>query len=92
MDLLKTPHQLLLEESGAHIDGRGLLMTPKQMLFQESGVVPKFAKGKKVLSPEDMKAKINVQKTSTPKFAAGGQTTDLYTNPELAKAWNNFFR
>jgi hypothetical protein len=83
MDLLKTPHQLLMEEAGAHIDGGGLLDTPKQKLFEEVGAVPKFAKGKKVISPEDMKAELFVQKTM-PKPTA--------THPELAKVWNNLFK
>lgn len=85
MDLLKTPHQLLMEEAGAHIDGQGLLMTPKQKLFQEAGQVPKFAKGKQVkpLTPEDMKAELMVQKTARPQSAP---------HPELAKVWNNLFK
>lgn len=85
MDLLKTPHQLLLEEAGAHIDGAGLLMTPKQKLFEEMGQVPKFAKGKQVkqLTPEDMKAELLVQNTARPQSAP---------HPELAKIWNNLFK
>jgi len=72
-----------MEEAGAHIDGQGLLMTPKQKLFQEAGMVPKFAKGKKVISPEDMKAELFVHKTAKAQPA---------THPELAKAWNNLFK
>jgi hypothetical protein len=83
MDLLKTPNQMLLEESGSHVGGQGMLMTPKQKLFQEMGVTPKLAKGGKALSPEDMKAEIFVQKTKPPKSSI---------HPELAKAWNNFFK
>jgi hypothetical protein len=75
---------MLLEEAGAHIDGKGLLNTPQQMLMNESGVLPKFAKGKKVMSPEDMKAELFVQDTA-PK-----QPTSVH--PALAKAWNNFFK
>jgi hypothetical protein len=84
MDLLKTPQQMLLEEAGAHIDGKGLLNTPQQMLMNESGVLPKFAKGKKVMSPEDMKAELFVRDTA-PK-----QPTSVH--PALAKAWNNLFK
>jgi hypothetical protein len=83
MDLLKTPKQLLMEDAGAHATGEGLLMTPQQKLMQESGAIPRFAKGKKVLSPEDMKAEIMVSKT-----ASG----DPYSNPALTKAWNNIFK
>ena len=65
MNLLKTPHQKMLEEAGASpLQTPGMLNTPKQMLFQESGLMPKFAKGgnKKLkkaeqnLSPAQMKA------------------------------------
>jgi hypothetical protein len=48
MNLLKTPHQLLLEEAGATPASPGLLHTPKQMLMQEAGVTPKFAAGGKI--------------------------------------------
>ena len=74
-----------MEESGAHTNGAGLLMTPQQMLIQESGVVPKFANGKKVMSPEDMKAELFVRDT-TPTY------TNSSVHPALAKAWNNFFK
>lgn len=85
MDLLKTPHQLLMEEQGMHIDGAGLLNTPQQLLMEESGIYPKFAQGKKV---EDMKAELFVHKTARPKFAAGGAAS----HPALVKAFNAYFK
>lgn len=88
MDLLKTPKQLLMEDAGAHATGEGLLMTPQQKLMQESGMIPRFAAGKQVLSPQDMKAEIMVSKTASPKPANG----DPYANPALVKAWNNLFK
>lgn len=94
MDLLKTPHQLLLEEAGAHIDGDSLLMTPAQKLFDEMGVIPHFAKGKEV-KPKDMEAEIFIQKTLRPvalKFANGGQATDPFSHPDLVKAFNAYFK
>lgn len=48
MNLLKTPHQLLLEEAGAIPASPGMLHTPKQLLMQEAGVAPKFAAGGKI--------------------------------------------
>lgn len=49
MDLLKTPHQMLLEEAGAKIPTtNGLLKTPQQMLMEETGLPQKFAPGGKV--------------------------------------------
>jgi hypothetical protein len=88
MDLLKTPKQLLMEDAGMHPASEGLLMTPQQKLMQETGVLPRFAKGKKVLSPEDMKAEIFVSKTASPKPTNG----DPYSNPALVKTWNNLFK
>jgi hypothetical protein len=88
MDLLKTPKQLLMEDAGMHPHSEGLLMTPQQKLVQETGILPRFAKGKKVLSPEDMKAEIFVSKTASPKPTNG----DPYSNPALVKAWNNLFK
>jgi hypothetical protein len=88
MDLLKTPKQLLMEDAGVHPASEGLLMTPQQKLMQETGIMPHFAAGKRVLSPEDMKAEIFVSKTASPKSANG----DPYSNPALVKAWNNIFK
>jgi len=48
MDILKTPHQKLLEEAGAVPASPGMVHTPKQMLMQESGIMPRFAPGGKV--------------------------------------------
>jgi hypothetical protein len=65
MNLLKTPHQKLMEEAGATImPTPGLLNTPKQMLFQESGLLPKYADGKSVEAPtqEQMKAALSAAK------------------------------
>lgn len=45
MDILKTPHQKLLEEAGATPASPGMVHTPKQMLMQESGIMPRFADG-----------------------------------------------
>jgi hypothetical protein len=89
MDLLKTPHQLLLEEQGADVDGGGLLLTPKQMLMEESGILPHFSQGKKVTPLKHMQAEILIEKTFRPHLAAGGQPA---VHPELAKTWNNIFK
>jgi hypothetical protein len=89
MDLLKTPKQLLMEEAGAHSTGEGLLITPQQKLMEETGIVPKFAKGKKVTPLKHMQAELLIEKTFRPHLAAGGQPA---LHPELAKAWNNLFK
>jgi len=89
MDLLKTPKQLLLEESGAHSTGAGLLMTPQQKLKEETGIDQKFSKGKKVTPLKQMQAEILIEKTFRPHLAAGGQPA---LPPALVKAWNNLFK
>lgn len=81
MNLLKTPHQKILEEAGASpMPSPGMLNTPKQMLFQESGILPKFAEGGRLfeaeenLTPEQMQAALIINGNTPPKFnyASGG--------------------
>lgn len=81
MNLLKTPHQLLLEEAGATPASPGLLHTPKQMLMQEAGVTPKFAGGGQV-SVEDMLAQIIASNQTPQKFAEGGGVMGTDYKPE----------
>ena len=59
MDLLKTPHQKLLEEAGAVPDSPGLLKTPRQLLFEESGMLPKYAQGKSVRDIDRKSTRLN---------------------------------
>jgi hypothetical protein len=73
MNLLKTPHQLLLEEAGATPSSPGLLHTPKQMLLQEAGVTPKFSAGGSI-SVNDMLAQIIAANQEPQKFKDGGQS------------------
>lgn len=63
MDILKTPHQKLLEESGAMPFSEGYLKTPKQMLFEEAGALPRLAEGGEIFNknPADMRAEIMAQ-------------------------------
>jgi hypothetical protein len=68
MNLLKTPHQKILEEAGASpLPTPGILNTPKQMLFQESGLMPKFSKGGD-LSSKQMEAALIFYGKTPPKF------------------------
>jgi hypothetical protein len=83
MNLLKTPHQLLLEEAGATPASPGLLHTPHQMLMQEAGVTPKFAEGGHI-SVNDMLAEIIAANQVPQRFAEGGQAEAM--SPELARA------
>lgn len=72
MDILKTPHQKLLEEAGALPATPGMVNTPQQMLMQQSGM-PQFAEGGSI-SSADMLAEL-IHNNRTPEhFAAGGST------------------
>jgi hypothetical protein len=93
MNLLKTPHQKILEEAGASpLPSPGMLNTPKQMLFQESGLMPKFAKGgnkklkkaKQNLTPTQMKAAMIVnEKTPSAQFNYAEGSSVNQPVPEL---------
>jgi hypothetical protein len=74
MDLLKTPHQLLLEEAGAKIPtSNGMLKTPQQMLMEQTGLPQQYADGGQVgLSSQDMIAAIMAQGQTPQRFAPGG--------------------
>lgn len=55
MNLVKSPHQILLEEAGALPASPGMVNTAPQMLIQQSGILPQFADGGSVqMSPRDM--------------------------------------
>ena len=78
MELLKTPHQMLLEEAGALPESPGMLNTPKQMLMQESGIVPHFAAGGS-MSPQDMMAAMIAHGVTPQHLAHGGSSiVELY--------------
>lgn len=66
IDLLKTPHQKLLEEAGVNPDTPGLLKTPKQFLFEEAGMLPKFAEGGP--STRQMQAELIANGKTPPNF------------------------
>jgi hypothetical protein len=74
MDILKTPHQMLLEEAGAKVPtSNGMLKTPQQMLMEETGLPQKFADGGSTgMSVQDMLAAIMAQGQTPQKFAPGG--------------------
>jgi hypothetical protein len=79
MDLLKTPHQMLLEEAGAKMpDSSNMLKTPHQMLMEQTGLPQKFAPGGQVqMSPQDMIAAIMAQGQTPQKFAAGSTVKNI---------------
>ena len=79
MDLLKTPHQMLLEEAGAKIPtSTDMLKTPHQMLMEQTGLPQKFAEGGQPrMSVEDMLAAIMAQGQTPQKFAAGSSVKNI---------------
>lgn len=73
MDILKTPHEKLMEEAGVNPASPGWLNTPKQLLNQEAGVTPAFANGGQVqMSPQDMLAMLFANGQAPQHYASGG--------------------
>lgn len=69
MNILKTPHQKLLEEAGASPYTNGMVKTPRQLLFEESGALPQLAEGGEVFekNPEAMRAEMMAQEMAPPR-------------------------
>lgn len=86
MNILKTPHQMLLEEAGAQIPANtGMLKTPQQLLMEESGLPQKFAEGGSTeMSVQDMIAAIMAQGQEPQKFAAGSTVKNIAGQSALA--------
>lgn len=84
MDILKTPHEKLMEEAGVNPATPGWLNTPKQMLNQEAGITPAFAKGGH-LSPADMQAELIANNRVPPRFqfSEGGHVQAHFTQDEF---------
>jgi hypothetical protein len=90
MDILKTPHQKLLEEAGAVPATPGMAHTPRQMLMQESGIMPRFADGGAVqMSPQDMLAELIYGGRTPQHFASGGSTERM--SPEFEALLNKLY-
>lgn len=83
MDILKTPHQKLMEEAGVNPSSPGMLNTPKQMLMQEAGVLPRLANGgQPEISPQDMLAALVAAGYIPQKFAEGHGVMGTNYKPE----------
>ena len=88
MDFLKTPQQMLLEQSQAQPQApvqNNMLKTPQQMLMEQTGLPQQYmyADGGSVgMSPQDMLAAIIAANQTPQKFADGGKAEQ--TSPELA--------
>jgi hypothetical protein len=76
MNLLKTPHQMLLEEAGAKIPStNGMLKNPHQLMMEESGLPQQFAGGGEFhMSPQDMMATMIAHGQEPQHFKTGGHS------------------
>jgi hypothetical protein len=94
MNLLKTPHQKMLEETGTSpLPTPGMLNTPKQMLFQESGLLPKFADGgetdyNQYRSDRDDPKERRIN-TTFDKYNVAGTWTDENKYPAIKASYND---
>jgi hypothetical protein len=78
MDLLKTPQQMLMEETGANPSASKMLNTPQQMLMHETGVLPHLAGGgQPQMSPQDMLASLVASGHLPAHYAPGGLVKNI---------------
>ena len=83
MDFLKTPQQMLLEQSQAQPQApvqNNMLKTPQQMLMEQTGLPQQYmyADGGSVgMSPQDMLAAIIAANQTPQKFAAGSTVKNI---------------
>jgi len=84
IDLLKTPHQKLLEEAGINPDTPGMLKTPKQFLFEESGMLPKFAEGGPTTRQMEAELMVNGRTPPKFKFAKDGSVSATFTPEQFS--------
>ena len=89
LNLLKTPQQKLLEETGLNPASPGMLKTPKQALMEEMGVLPKFAKGGQPTSRQ-MKAELIAGGRDLPKFGSVSEIMSNLTPQEQKIAHHHF--
>lgn len=86
MDILKTPHEKLMEEAGVNPASNGWLSTPKQMLMQEAGILPHLAMGGVPnISTTDMEHALIANGRVPPRFqyAEGGRINASFSQDEF---------
>jgi hypothetical protein len=84
LNLLKTPHQMLMEEAGINAGTPGMLKTPKQAVLEEVGIPPKMAKGG--LTPRQMEVELMAEGRDIPKFqfAKDGTVSATFTPEQFS--------
>jgi len=88
MNILKTPQEKLMEETGTVPPSPGMLHTPKQMIAQESGAVPHLAVGgEPQLSKAGMELALIANGHTPPRFqyAEGGRINASFSQDEFHK-------
>lgn len=89
MDLLKTPHEKLMEDAGLAPQSPGMLNTPHQLLMQEVGGVPHFAAGgsdhahPSGMTPQDMLAYLVAGGHLPAHYAPGGMVKNMATQSAM---------
>ena len=87
MDLLKTPHEKLMEDAGLAPQSPGMLNTPHQLLMQEVGGIPHFAAGGAThpsgMSPQDMLAYLVASGHLPAHYAPGGLVKNVATQSAM---------
>ena len=87
MDLLKTPHEKLMEDAGLAPPSPGMLNTPHQLLMQEVGGIPHFAVGgsnhPSGMSPQDMLASLVASGHLPAHYAPGGMVKNVATQSAM---------
>jgi hypothetical protein len=88
MDLLKTPHEKLMENAGIAPQTSGMVNTPQQMLMQEIGGMPHLASGGSSthpsgMTPQDMLAYLVASGHLPEHYATGGTVQNIATQSAL---------
>jgi len=90
MNLLKTPHEKLMEDAGLAPQSPGMLNTPRQLLMQEVGGMPHFAAGGQMFGQNKSwafgqnAAPAYVQGVPPPQHHADGGSTTMSPQDMLA--------
>lgn len=90
MNLLKTPHQKLMEEAGLAPASPGMLNTPHQLLMQEAGGTQHFDHGgQATMSPQDMLASLVASGHLPAHYAPGGSVQHYFKGSTVGNVGTN---
>jgi len=85
MNLIKSPHDLLLEKAGLAPQSPGMVNTAPQMLLNQSGAMPHFSEGGSMPSTGTMEADLIANNQVPPRFqfSEGGQVQGVFSQAEF---------